>query len=208
MLWEVYVALIDEHGYDIARRRMTDYCAAGLQLAPPDQTYTEMRDAILISIAAMNPTDVDIAAAAFASRGAGSCAVSPLPSASDLEGVVEDFDVQGSLRLGSITLDDDGVSCDDDHILDPGETATLRVDLANGGAGLLSSTTLAVTSATPGVTIVDAPHAIAPLAAFTTTTESFTVRLAIDAPPMALVTFEVTADDTAACEPSVIAGPW
>ncbi len=56
MLWESYVALLKTHGsrsgFDTVRRRMSEYVVAGLQMTPPDATYTEQRDALLAAVAA------------------------------------------------------------------------------------------------------------------------------------------------------------
>lgn len=56
------------------RRRMADYLVAGLQLTPPDSTFVEMRDAILLAADAIRPADALVMAQAFATRGLGQCA--------------------------------------------------------------------------------------------------------------------------------------
>jgi hypothetical protein len=203
MLWEAYVGLIDEHGYTIAHRRIGDYLAAGMQLSPPEHTILEMRDSILVAAAAVEPGDAVIIATAFASRGAGSCAVGPAASSFDLNGVVEDMGLHGALRLGGVSVDDDGTSCDDDHVLDPGEVGTLRVELANSGAADLTATTVTVSTTTPGVTVLDATQTLAPIAAFTGTVVSFTVQLDASMPSMTPASFSIQVEDTTACEPSV-----
>src|SRR5262249_23094931 len=54
MLFEGFIAMLrtstgpaPTRTFDQARRAMADYVVAGLQLTPPDATYTEARDAIL-----------------------------------------------------------------------------------------------------------------------------------------------------------------
>src|SRR5690606_3409832 len=102
----------------VARRRMSDYVVAGLSLAPADSTFVEARDAILAAAAASDPDDAVAMAAGFATRGAGSCAVSPPRSSTDFVGVVEDFAVSPRLALGEITLEVVGDVCDGDGLLD------------------------------------------------------------------------------------------
>ena len=102
MLFEAYVALSGRPRRRAARfaadnaRRHGRLRRAGLQLAPPDATYTETRDAILAAAAAQHARRTcGPVAEAFARRGAGSCAVAP-PGArlADLgPGVTETFTV-------------------------------------------------------------------------------------------------------------------
>ena len=178
MLWQAYVALIDKDGFAIARRQMSDYIVAGLQLTPADATWTEARDAILAAVQAIDATDTVTVAQAFAQRGAGSCAVSPPSTSTSFEGVVEDFTLRGRLGVGAITLDDDIVTCDADDILDAGETGTLRVTIANGGTAALTGTTVTVSTTTPGVTIVAPSHTVPTVPALGSAVESFTVQMA------------------------------
>ena len=90
-------------------------------------------------------------AAAFARRGAGSCAESPPRDSLDFVGVVESYEVEPPIVLGAPTLDDSPASCDDDGVLDAGEGGTLTVKVTNAspaaddGRGGLGSTTAGVT---------------------------------------------------------------
>ncbi|HFE45742.1 MAG TPA: peptidase, partial [Nannocystis exedens] len=97
MLWESYIALQKSYegdkSFEEAQRAMADYIVAGMILAPTMPTYTEQRDAILLAISASNPEDFQTIALAFASRGAGTCAVSPPRNSTDLIGVIEDFEL-------------------------------------------------------------------------------------------------------------------
>jgi MYXO-CTERM domain-containing protein len=153
MLWESYRALIGAHGYETARRRMGDYVVAGLLLAPPDGTFTEIRDALLAAVGASDPDDMLLIAQAFARRGAGSCAVSPDPLSIDFNDVEENFLVGAALAAGPVAFTDDGLSCDRDGRLDRGETATLRFELANSGLLAADDVRVNVTTATPGIVI-------------------------------------------------------
>jgi hypothetical protein len=112
MLWEAYVALLksddSRSGFDRVRRRMSEYVVAGLQMTPPDATYTEQRDAILAAVAAGRDQRADFGtiAAAFARRGAGSCAISPPRESETFAGVTESYDVKPRLAIGEVTVGD------------------------------------------------------------------------------------------------------
>jgi hypothetical protein len=126
---------------------MADYVVAGLKMAPLDATYTEQRDAIL---GAASSHDLLPLAAAFARRGAGSCAVSPPRESVDFAGVVESFEVRPRIGVGEVRLEEDK-SCDQDGFLDAGERATLVVPVMNGGPIEMRNTTVSITISTPGV---------------------------------------------------------
>jgi len=203
MLWEVYSSLIQADGYATAHRAMSDYVVASLLMTPANATYTEARDALLTTIAAASTGDAVLAAQAFARRGAGSCAQSPPRSSTTLDGVVESYAVAGVLGVGDLTLTDDVQSCDNDGILDAGEVGTLRVAIVNGGPGTLSSTQIAVTTTTAGVTISNGTHAAAPVAPYSTGIESFQVALAPSITAQTDIAFHVQLADSAACITSV-----
>ncbi|HMG24260.1 MAG TPA: M36 family metallopeptidase, partial [Kofleriaceae bacterium] len=164
MLWEVYNALIDQHGFAEARRRMSDYVVAGLLLTPPDATFTEGRDALIAAAGALDSDDELLMAAAFAGRGAGSCAASPERGSLDFAGVVESGTIAARLATSAISLTDDGASCDHDGYLDPGESGLLRVTVANTGILTAEGVVVSATTTTPGV-ILGKPIALGDLVA-------------------------------------------
>ena len=77
MLWESYVALINEHGFEEAQNRMANYLVAGYKLTPVAPLYTEARDAILAAAYAVDPEDYKLILGAFAKRGMGLGAKAP-----------------------------------------------------------------------------------------------------------------------------------
>src|SRR5262249_32920812 len=136
MLFEGYVALqqagpsrMPPLTFEDVHRRMGDYIVAGLQMTPADATYTEARDAILPAAAARDVDDLQALAAAFARRGAGSCAQSPPRDSMDFAGVVESSEVEPKVGLGPVTLDDSVRSCDNDGILDADERGKLTLQV-------------------------------------------------------------------------------
>ena len=131
MLWEVYVSLVQAHGYQDGRDRMISYLIDGLKMTPSSPTFTEARDGVLAAAMATDFKDFALASRAFAKRGIGVHAVSPPRSDSDHAGVVESYvALVGSAPELGVLKDDD---CDGDGVLDAGETATVEVSLLNNG---------------------------------------------------------------------------
>jgi hypothetical protein len=161
-LWEAYVAL-QEAGSDFAavRAKMASYVVAGLLLVPPEASPTETRDAIIAAARAASPADEAVMIAAFARRGFGSCAVSPPAHRVDFVGIVESDLVAASPNLGAATVDD---GCDEDGVLDTGETAHVSLTVVNRGHAPLANVTLAVTSSLAGVAVLTPPTTVAQLA--------------------------------------------
>ncbi|HSR96285.1 MAG TPA: M36 family metallopeptidase [Kofleriaceae bacterium] len=201
MMWEVLNVLADQHGVNIARRRMSDYVVAGLLLAPPNATFTEQRDALLAAASALDTDDMLLMAAAFAGRGAGSCAVSPSNSSATNAGVVESGTLAGKFGLGGLTLVDDGISCDHDGYLDPGESGTLHLSLANNGIIAAENVTVTATTTATGVRI-GAPIKITALQPFTSSSLAIPVTVLQTAPRNTLVTIRVHVAGDNTCTPS------
>jgi len=204
MLWEVLNVLADQHGVTIARRRMSDYVVAGLLLTPPQATFTEARDAILVAASALDTDDMVLMAAAFAGRGAGSCAVSPPANTDGNLGVVESGTLAANLQVSGLTMTEDGVSCDHDGYLDPGESGTLRGTVANASVFAAENVTLTATTPTPGVRF-GAPIRIPTLAGFTSNEIAIPVTVLASAPRAVFATIELraTADNTCTSDASI-----
>src|SRR5690606_19537684 len=95
IMFQGYAALIEDtrgasprYTFTEARRRMADYIVAGMQLAPMDATYTEQARAMLAAAYANDVDDYNLLAAAYASRGVGSCAQAPARYSTDFTDVV------------------------------------------------------------------------------------------------------------------------
>ena len=147
VLWDVYVRLINTHGFAEAKDRMSGYIVAGYKMTPVRPTYIEARDAILSVMFATDEGDFDIALSAFANRGMGLGAVAPDRDSRSLDGVVE----SDLTELSSYTASEffvnptfDGVElgfCSNDGVLDVGETGTISFDVFNNGSERLSGVT-------------------------------------------------------------------
>jgi hypothetical protein len=96
-LWDVFVNLMDRHGYVHAERRMLRYVIGGLELTPPQPTYVQARDAIIAAVSATDATDLRRVWSGFAKRGMGPGAVAPPSNSTTLGGVTEDFTVPTGL---------------------------------------------------------------------------------------------------------------
>jgi large repetitive protein len=201
MMWEVTNVLADAHGVAVARRRVSDYVVGGLLLTPPDATFTEARDAILAAASALDTDDMILMAAAFAGRGAGSCAVSPAPDSPTNAGVVESGTLAGKLALGGASLVDDGISCDQDGYLDPGESGTLRVTLANNGILAAENVTITATTSATGVRL-GPQQKFNLLQPFSSSNLAIPVTVLQNAPRNQLVTINLHVAGDNTCDPN------
>jgi large repetitive protein len=197
MMFEAFNVLIDAHGTAVARRRITDYSVAGLLLTPPQATFTEGRDAILAAASALDSDDMLLMAAAFAGRGAGSCAVAPSNAVRTNNGVIESGTIAAKLEAGSASLVDDVGATDHDGVLEPGESGLLRITVANGGAVAAEELTVTATSANTGLRI-GAPVRVPLLQPFASADLTIPVSLAASAPPgtALTITIRVVAEQT------------
>jgi hypothetical protein len=204
MLWEVYNVLIDQRGAVEAHRRMSDYIVAGLLLTPPEATYIESRDALLAAAGALDTDDMLLMAAAFAGRGAGTCAVGPPNTSFDFQGIVESGTIAAKLGTSSATLIDDGASCDHDGYLDPGESGTLHITVANSGVVAAEGVVVKATTSSPGVLLGKAItiDSIAPL---THVDIAIPVKLAATAPTSTNLDIAIDVDGDAGCNTSKLA---
>jgi large repetitive protein len=178
MMFQGYTALLTAPGasFTAARLAMQKYVVGGLLIAPTDATPTETRDAILATAHALSPADHDRLAAAFASRGFGSCAVSPARNSTTFTGIVESFEVKGRLAPGGPGLQS-VAKCDTDDVLDAGETARITVPIANPGPAALADVNVTLATTTPGVTITTPTRVVGAIAAYGTTTATFNIIL-------------------------------
>jgi extracellular elastinolytic metalloproteinase len=70
---------------------MLKFVVGGLKQTPSQPTFTQARDGILSAVTALSPTDLPEVRTAFAKRGIGKNAVSPMSNSTTLTGVIEDF---------------------------------------------------------------------------------------------------------------------
>jgi MYXO-CTERM domain-containing protein len=205
MLFDAYTNLIKDggHTFDEAKRRMTDYLAGGMMMAPTNPTFTEQRDGILAAAAANSENDLLLLAQGFARRGAGSCAVSPARNSQNGAGVVEDFMLKGRHEFVSMTIDDSIKTCDGDGVLDNDEAGNVVVKVANRGMESLAGTQVTVSTATPGVTFPNGATAmIADIKPFELATVSIPIALDGSVASIVNVDLNVQIVNAAGCEAS------
>ena len=190
MMWEAFNVVADANGVENARRRMADYVVAGFLLSPRNATFTEARDSILVAASAMDTDDMLVMAGAFAGRGIGSCAISPVRTSATNAGVVESDTLAAKLAVGSLSVTDDGPRGDHDGILDPGESGTLRLTLANNGIIAAENVMVTATSTAAGVKF-GAPLTIAAQPRFSSSTVSIPISLAATSPTNTTITINV-----------------
>lgn len=198
-LQDAYVGLLKVPGatFTATRAKMAKYVVGGLLMSPQDATPTETRDAIL---AVATAEDRAVLIQGFARRGMGSCAVSAPRDSVSFVGTVESAVVRGRAATGAVGFDDSVTSCDDDHILDAGETAKITLPLSNSGDAALTNVTVTVTSTTPGVTVVAQP---APIASFPAgSSQQITVDVKLDKDVTGLIAgaFAIKVVSTNGCE--------
>ncbi|MFO0597075.1 MAG: M36 family metallopeptidase [Myxococcaceae bacterium] len=159
-------------------------------------TFVDARDAVLAVAAADDATNFAAFWAAFARRGLGMAAVAPDRDSQTNSPLSEDFTVGNAITVTEVTLDDSGMSCDSDGVLDANERGVLTIRLRNTGTGPLSGSQVAVTSTTSGITFpMGAMQSLPMTAPFGTATISFQVALADVKMPQAGL-FNVTVADT------------
>ena len=98
MLWEARASLIRRHGYSAGNQLILQLVTDGMKLSPPNPSFTQARDAIILADQVNNAgANYGELWQAFARRGMGFSAFSP--DSSGTAGVVEAFDLPGSLFL-------------------------------------------------------------------------------------------------------------
>ncbi|MDC0708641.1 myxosortase-dependent M36 family metallopeptidase [Stigmatella sp. ncwal1] len=198
MLWECYTSLLRDSArlsFEEAQRRMKRYLVLSYQLTPVAPTFLEARDALLAAVLAESWEDFRLFHTAFARRGAGLRAVAPPRDSLNHAGVVESFASGKDVGWGGAELVEAPGSCDNDGVVDPGETGLLRVTIDNTGIDTVSATTVQVQSTDPGVTIGQGGQLVfPPIAPFASATVDIPVT--VEGPAeIRFITFQITYQD-------------
>jgi hypothetical protein len=207
MAWQAYSNLLVEatgpnarYDFAEARRRMAEYVVLGMTLAPTNPDFTEQRDALLLAAEASDPLDARLLAQGFATRGAGTCAVSPPKSDANHEGVVESFVVTSRLALESWDVVAGDPSCDADPYLDQGETGRVDVTIRNDGWGPLIGASITVSDTSGRLGFPAGATAIVPdLAAHATTTVAVAAEAAGGLDGLSSIDLQIALSDPAGC---------
>jgi hypothetical protein len=197
-LWECYVSLLNAHPFSEAQDRMKSYLINGYKLTPAAPLITEARDAILAVAIAQDSADFQRFTQAFARRGLGIGAQTPDRFGTTNAGTVESFARGGRVAFGELTADDNG-TCDDDGVLDNGESGVLTLRWNNIGWTPLVDSVLQISSDYPGLTFSGnslGSVSVPSTAVYTGTDVQVPVEL-VGAPANGIITFTVTAFDPA-----------
>jgi MYXO-CTERM domain-containing protein len=212
MMWQAYSNLLVEATgpdarYDFAegRGRMAEYVVAGMTLAPSMPDFTQQRDAILLAARAVDEQDWLLLAQGFATRGAGTCAVSPPQDSWGNEGVVESFTVGTRATVLGPYLFEEDEACDDDGVLDRGEVGRMEVSVRNDGWVTMSGATVTLSEASGRLTFLDgAVFELPDVVPGDDAGFAFDVALTDDVEGLVDLEIEVTVDDAAGCEPQTV----
>lgn len=106
------------------------------------------------------------------------------------------------LKIGAIAIDDDaldGTSGNSDGVMDAGEIVDLRPSLTNFSPGAIAPTTLALSSPSPHITVLDPLAGVDAIESNGTAVaaDPWRVVIAAGAPDVAVVSFQVTITDGA-----------
>jgi MYXO-CTERM domain-containing protein len=211
-IFEGYANLLAAYPFDEAKRRMADYLVGGMAATAPEPTFTEQRDAILAYVLATDPADFPRLAEGFRKRGFGSGAVSPPLAGGETDAngstfneVVESFDIKGNVAITAIAFDDSVRSCDADGYLDADETGRLTLTLRNLGMSALAPSQVHVTSASPGVEILNGTATADALDPYEPIVVTADVRLDAGAAPQGSFVLDVAVDNESSLQTHVTA---
>jgi len=177
-LFEGYVGMQSagraaSRSFDQVKRNLANVIVAGMKATPTEPTFVEQRDAILATAWSFGRKDEFTALAkGFAKRGFGIGAIAPPTSSLTLNEAVENFDFKGNLAFVDMKLDDSVVSCDNDGVLDSGESGKLTIRVKNAGwlalthTGLFAQTIPEIVLENGGQTFVQSidPYGVATIA--------------------------------------------
>ncbi|MBK6313697.1 MAG: M36 family metallopeptidase [Blastocatellia bacterium] len=109
MLWEMTASLMKTYGIEEGRTRALQYVCDGMKAAAQSgPTFGQERDGILTAANAVHPEDVPLVWQAFAKRGIGEGAVSPVPTSPNHSGITESFVAPVALPNDTIAVSSAG----------------------------------------------------------------------------------------------------
>jgi large repetitive protein len=121
--------------FSVAHRSLMRLTVASLSALPPNATFVEARDAVLMTARASSPVELQAFVDGFAARGLGLLAQTPNRRSLSNTPVAEDFTAAGARwTVLDVRLVDDVDSCDADGVLDVGERGRAVVTLLNVGS--------------------------------------------------------------------------
>jgi hypothetical protein len=181
--------------FPVAHASLKRVLVASLSALPPNATFVEARDAVLMAARASSPVELDAFLAGFSARGLGLLAQTPNRRSLTNTPVAEDFTAAGARwTVLDIALRDDVDSCDADGVLDVGEKGRVVVKLLNVGSRPLMNSRLGLMS-DDAVLLLDAASATVSADAFATVEVSVPAELRTSLSGVAQARVFVTAVD-------------
>ncbi|MEO7732354.1 MAG: MYXO-CTERM sorting domain-containing protein, partial [Kofleriaceae bacterium] len=126
--------------------------------------------------------------------------VSPGADSENFNGIVENFDVKGQLVPGAASIGEQ-TSCDQDGVLDAGETSRVEVQFSNPGPVDLTAVQITLSSTNPSVTITAPTVMIGDLKAYAVSSALFYVQLAASVSAPAIADLKATITSADGCGP-------
>jgi large repetitive protein len=149
-LWEGTTRVLKDGRFptfDAGKQRVMEVLMGSLKATPVNPTFLEARDAVLMVSRAMGNGEFQAFLDGFAVRGMGLAAQTPNRRSLTNAPVSEDFTNTGARwALLNVRAVDDLNSCDNDGVLDVGESGELRLTMMNIGARALTNSRLSLGS--------------------------------------------------------------
>lgn len=198
-LWEGTTRLLQDPrfaDFATARQRVLQVLVASLKATPVNATFMEARDAVLMVARAMGQGEFQAFLDGFAARGMGLGAQTPNRRAVTNAPVSEDFTNTGARwALLDARAFEDADSCDNDGVLDVGETGRVQLTMMNVGARAFTNSRLNLAS-DEAVLLLGLPSVTVPTAEpFTPVTLTVPAELRSDVTGVAQARVFITSPD-------------
>lgn len=182
--------------FDAGKQRAQQILVASLKATPVNPTFLEARDAVLMVARAMGSGEFQAYLDGFAVRGMGLSAQTPNRRSITNAPVAEDFTMTGARwALLDARVVDDTDACDNDGVLDIGETGRLQLTLMNVGARALTSSRINLASDEQVLLLGQAMTTVASAEPFTPVQVSVPAELRMDLTGVAQARIFLTSPD-------------
>ena len=155
MLWEMRSNLIHKYGGEAGNNLSLQLVTDGLRLSPPNPTFVQARDAILLADQMLaNGADTPEIWAAFSKRGLGYSAMAP--NSYTTTGVQESYTPAPALVVAQVIVQGDA-----NGFVVTNQNNNLSVVLQNQSTGTVTQVSVQITTTTPGVQILQSQSSYA-----------------------------------------------
>ncbi|MGC8828891.1 MAG: M36 family metallopeptidase [Verrucomicrobiia bacterium] len=152
VLWELRANLIKKHGFAIGNNLILQIVTDAMKLSPPNPTYIEERDAIILADQVDTGGDnYNELWAGFAKRGLGGAATAP--NNYTTVGISESFEVPGLTMVNYII--DDSVAGNNNGTVDPNECVEMNIFVKNANTIPLGNIVATLSTTNTNVFVVE-----------------------------------------------------